>query len=336
MQRRSALIIAAILVVVSGVAVFVASQTNPSSIGGTPIVTSLKDLNVIERGPQPSLDIGNGFVNGKPNLKNKVVVYDFWTYSCVNCVRTLPYLEAWYERYKDDGLVIAGVHSPEFEFEKNHDNVRAAVKRLGVTYPVVFDDGMDIWRAFNNQYWPAKYVTDRKGNVRYVHFGEGEYEQTENVLRLLLGVDKNSPRAKDPNQPETSRVITTPETYLGSLRGGTDRVVLDGRWIQQDEYIESREAHETLKLTYHAGEVNLVMARSRQNPTYAVIELDGKPVPAKYRGEDIVERDAGETAVRVDASDLYKLIAHGPEGDHVLTVHPVGGGVQLYAFTFGQ
>lgn len=339
MQRRTALITAAILVVVAAVAVFVAAATNPSTIGGTAEVRSLSDLNVIKRGPQPSLAIGQGFLNTKPlkdaDLENKVVIYDFWTYSCVNCVRTLPYLESWHERYAKDGLVLVGVHSPEFEFEKDHGNVRDAVKRLGVTYPVVFDDDMDIWNAFNNQYWPAKYVTDRTGDVRYVHFGEGEYKQTEDVIRLLLGVDKSSPRAQDPKQPETARTgVLTPETYLGTLRGGVDRVKQEGRWIDAEEYIESKDAHENLDLTYSAGEVNLVMARTRKNPTYAVIELDGKPVPEKYRGADIVEED-GQTIVRIDASDLYKLIADGPEGEHVLRVHPGGAGVQLYAFTFG-
>jgi thiol-disulfide isomerase/thioredoxin len=361
LSRRAALVTAAILVVVAAVAVFIAAGTNPSSISGSAEITSLKDLKVIEPGPQPSLVIGKGFLNTKPlsdsALKNKVVVYDFWTYSCVNCVRTLPYLEEWHERYARDGLMLVGVHSPEFEFEKNHDNVRAAVKRLGVTYPVVFDDDMDIWNAFNNQYWPAKYVTDRMGNVRYVHFGEGEYKQTEDVLRLLLGVPKGAPRAKDPKKATADLVhVPTPETYLGTLRGGglagqelksgTHRyrmpkeigrnlLGLEGDWNATQEFIESTDAHETLALNYHAGEVNLVMARTRKNPTYAVVELDGKPVPAKYRGKDLIEQDT-QTIVRIDAADLYNLIANGPEGDHILRVHPGGAAVQLYAFTFGN
>ena len=297
---------------------------------------SAKDLPVLQRGPLPSLDAGNGFLNGTPKLKGKVVLYDFWTYSCVNCVRTLPYLEAWHARYASDGLVIVGVHSPEFDFEKIHDNVAAAVKKLHVTYPVVFDDDMAIWNAFHNQYWRAKYLADRDGDVRYVHYGEGAYDAAENAIRALLGVAKEAPRAADPKAKEPRlTAANTPETYLGNERGGSDSVVLTGRWDKQDQYIESTDAHEDLKLTYHAGEVNLVLDRSRNNATYAVVELDGKPIPESARGASIVLRDQ-QTMVDIDAADLYHLIAHGPKGEHVLTLHPGGAGVQAFAFTFGD
>ena len=264
------------LVVVAAVAVFVAAGTSPSTIAGYQNIESIDDLDVLREGPQPSLTIGQGFLNTKPltdnALKGKVVVYDFWTYSCINCVRTLPYLRAWHERYARDGLVLVGVHSPEFQFEKDHGNVRDAVKRLDVTYPVVFDDDMDIWNAFKNQYWPAKYVTDRDGDVRYAHFGEGEYSQTENVLRVLLGVDQDSPRAADPRQPESKlTAAVTRETYLGTERGGTTRVKLGGRWSEHEEHVESTTAHEVLDIEYLAGEVNLVMDRTVKNPTFAVV-----------------------------------------------------------------
>jgi thiol-disulfide isomerase/thioredoxin len=329
------LLVAIGLVVVALVAVVVARTTDPSSIGGTVDAKSASDLPIIEKGPLPSLDLGNGSLNGKPDVKGKVVVYDFWTYSCINCVRTLPYLRAWYERYAKDGLVVVGVHSPEFDFEKLHPNVSAAVKKLKVTYPVVFDDDMKIWNAFNNQYWPAKYIADRQGRLRYEHFGEGNYDDTETVIRLLLGVAKDAPRAADPKQPETSLTMRiSPETYLGSERGGTDSVKLDGRWKTEEQYIESTDAHEILKLTYLAGEVNLVLDRTRKNPTYAVIELDGKPVPERARGASIVVRD-GQTMVDIDDADLYYLIKDGPDGEHTLTFHPGGAGVQAFAFTFG-
>ena len=144
------------------VAVAVAARSDPSTVA-TPV--DVKNLPVGPTGP--ALQGGHGWINSPgvtaADLKDKVVIYDFWTYSCVNCVRTLPHLEAWYARYAKDGLVVVGVHSPEFDFEKNHDNVRAAVKRLGVNYPVVLDDDMNIWNEFGNQYWPEKYVTDRPG-----------------------------------------------------------------------------------------------------------------------------------------------------------------------------
>jgi thiol-disulfide isomerase/thioredoxin len=334
--RSRYLLAAAGLVVLAVVAVLVAKGTDPDRIGGATEIMTAKDLPVLQRGPLPSLDLGNGFIGAEPKLKGRVVLYDFWTYSCVNCVRTLPYLEAWQDRYARDGLVIVGVHSPEFDFEKIHDNVAAAVKKLHVNYPVVFDDDMAIWNGFHNQYWPAKYLTDRDGDVRYVHYGEGAYDAAENAIRVLLGVAKEAPRAANPKaKAESLTAVNTRETYLGNERGRPDYVKLTGRWDMQDQFIESTDAHEDLDLTYHAGEVNLVLDRSRKNPTYAVVELDGKPIPADARGASIVERD-GQTMVDIDAADLYHLIAHGPKGEHVLTFHPGGAGVQAFAFTFGD
>jgi thiol-disulfide isomerase/thioredoxin len=322
--------------VVAIVAVVIAQGTDPNRISGYKDIKSAHDLPVVQHGPLPSLDLGNGWIGKAPKVENKVVLYDFWTYSCVNCVRTLPYLEAWHTRYARDGLVIVGVHSPEFDFEKIHHNVAAAVKKLHVNYPVVFDDDMAIWNGFHNQYWPAKYLTDRDGDVRYVHFGEGAYDEAENAIRVLLGVAKDAPRAEDPKQPQASlTAANTPETYLGSARGGDDYVKLTGHWKTTDQYVESTDAHEELKLTYHAGEVNLVLDRSRKHPTYAVVELDGEPIPENARGASIVERD-GQTVVDIDAADLYRLIANGPKGNHVLTFHPGGAGVQAFAFTFGD
>jgi thiol-disulfide isomerase/thioredoxin len=334
--RSRYLLVATGLVVVAALAVFVAKGTDPNRISGFSDIKSAKDLPVVEHGPLPSLDLGNGFVGDPPEIKNKVVLYDFWTYSCVNCVRTLPYLEAWHTRYAPDGLVIVGVHSPEFDFEKIHRNVETAVKKLHVNYPVVFDDDMAIWNAFHNQYWPAKYLADRDGDVRYVHFGEGAYDEAENAIRALLGVAKDAPRADDPKAKAPNlTAANTPETYLGSERGGSDDVKLTGRWKTADQYIESTDAHEVLKLTYHAGEVNLVLDRTRKHPTYAVVELDGEPIPEGARGSSIVERD-GQTMIDIDAADLYHLVADGPKGDHVLTFHPGGAGVQAFAFTFGD
>jgi thiol-disulfide isomerase/thioredoxin len=343
-SRRIYLLGALALVAVAGAAVYVAGNTDPSAISGTTSINSIRDLPVLEKGPQPSLDPGLGWLNSKPlkaaDLKGKVVVYDFWTYSCVNCVRTLPYLEAWHERYAKDGLVIVGVHSPEFEFEKNHRNIAAAVKKLGVTYPVVFDDDMAIWSAFNNQYWPAKYVTDRKGQLRFQHFGEGEYSETESALRVLLGVAKDAARAADPHaKTGTLTAAITPETYLGAERGapqGQDlsggnhaftrpktlehnRFALDGNWIVSDQYVESVDGRSQLELRYQGGEVNLVLDRSTPDPVELTVELDGRPVKV----------------VTVDAADLYNLITDGPKGDHTLTLRAGGAGVRAFAFTFG-
>src|SRR4029077_19219991 len=179
--------------VVALASVLVAAGSKPSSISG-PVDTS----HLPDNGPAPALK-AKGWINSAPltpaNLTGKVVLYDFWTYSCINCVRTFPYARAFYDRYRADGLVVIGVHSPECDFEKVHTNVEAAVKRLDVTWPVALDDDMTIWNAFKNQYWPADYVADRTGHLRYTHFGEGDYSNTENVLRTLLGVPASSPRA---------------------------------------------------------------------------------------------------------------------------------------------
>lgn len=343
-SRRMYLLVAVALIAIAAAAIAVAIRTDPASISGTRNLSSVDDLPVLRKGPAPSLDAGLGWVNSKPlkaaDLADKVVLYDFWTYSCVNCVRTLPYLRAWYDRYEKDGLVLVGVHSPEFEFEKNHKNVTAAVRKLNVNYPVVFDDDMAIWQSFNNQYWPAKYVTDRKGQLRFQHFGEGEYSETESTLRVLLGVPKDAARAADPKAKEgTLTAAITPETYLGAERGdpqGQDlsegrqsftppktlehnRFALDGNWTVADEYVESVDSHSQLELRYQGGEVNLVLDRSTPDPVELTVELDGKPVKV----------------ITVDAADLYNLIKDGPKGDHTLTLRASGAGVRAFAFTFG-
>lgn len=340
-------------------AVAVASGTKPADINGSGSVKSAADLKVLTKGPAPALTIGKGWLNSKPlapgDLRGKVVVYDFWTYSCINCVRTLPYVESWHERYAKDGLVVVGVHSPEFDFEKIHKNVAAAVKKLDVTYPVVFDDDMDIWNAFNNNYWPAKYITDGKGDLRYQHFGEGEYSETENVIRLLLGVDEASPRAVDPKiKGENITAAITPETYLGSLRGASgspeellagtrtytlpktlnrNLYAMQGEWLVNREFIESTNTNSLFQLRYQAGEVNLVLDRVKDDGDFE-IQLDAKPVAAANRGKDIVERD-GKTYVHVAAGELYHLIENGPADNHILTFVPQAVGLQAYAFTFG-
>jgi len=213
--RRGYLVAAAILVLVAIVAVIVGSQTSASKVSGKVNTSNLKVGRVA-----PALD-AKGWINSPPltgsDLGGKVVLYDFWTYSCINCQRTFPYIRAWFDRYTANGLVIVGIHSPEFDFEKVHKNVEAAVKRDDVTWPVALDDDMTIWNEFKNQYWPADYIADKTGHIRYTHFGEGDYANTENVIRKLLGVAANAPRS----QPALARgdamspMNTNPETYLG-------------------------------------------------------------------------------------------------------------------------
>jgi len=347
-------VLALLLVVAAVAGVVVASGSDPSSVSG-----SVDTEHLPVGPPPPSMSLAKGWINSEPlttaDLRDKVVVYDIWTYSCVNCVRTLPYLEAWYDRYAADGLVIIGVHSPEFEFEKDHDNVADATQRLGVDYPVALDDDMDIWNAFGNQYWPAKYIADRKGRVRYLHFGEGGYEESEAVIRTLLGVKADEPFATvddaNPDRPELDRPVTA-ETYLGVLRGSTGAPLgastspepgdlalgdarLVGAWTSGNEEVESDEAGAAIVMRYQAGEVNLVMAAPDGAPIDVTVELDGLPLAPAFRTPQTMVDESGATFVRVTASDLYRLVLAPEIGDHTLRLTARAPGLQAFAFTFG-
>jgi thiol-disulfide isomerase/thioredoxin len=335
--RRTYVVAAAVLLAGAVAAVLIASAADPRDL------TPRADVADLPVGPSaPGLNAARGWLNTEPlsaaDLDNKVVVYDFWTYSCVNCVRTLPYLRAWHERYAADGLVVVGVHSPEFEFEKDHDNVREAVERLDVTYPVAFDDEMIIWTQFANQYWPAKYISDRKGRLRYAHIGEGSYGETERVIRELLGVARSSPRARVAEGatpgPRDGTTPITPETYLGLLRG-TGLARLDGDWSASDEHVTASEPGAAIVLEYRAREVNLVMGSATGAPIDVVVEVDGRPLAPEDRTVHTMVAEDGSTFVRVQASDLYQLVLGRTVGDHTIRLVARGAGLEAFAFTFG-
>jgi thiol-disulfide isomerase/thioredoxin len=345
-------LLAAALVVVSVVAVVVAAQTDPDRLAGSAV-----DPQHLPVGkPAGPLDGATAWVNSPPlgpdQLAGKVVVYDFWTYSCVNCVRTIPYVSALYDRYGRDGLVVVGVHSPEFEFEHVRANVEAAARRLGVTYPVVMDNDHNIWDAFRNAYWPAKYVADRDGSIRYKHIGEGGYQETEDVLRTLLGVDPASPRAASPGdgEPPFDDKIT-PETYLGTHRGtarvgpglmtypdpgppATNTVRVAGKWFGEEEKITAGEAGAAIVLGYRANEVNLVMTPPKTGPVDVQLELDGRPLPPGFRTVDTLADDRG-TFLHVDHDGLYRLVLSPGIEEHTLRVVARQPEVAAFAFTFG-
>ena len=348
-------VLALLLLVAATAGVVVASGSDPSTVSG-PVDTE----NLPVGPPPPSMALAKGWINSEPlakaDLEGKVVVYDIWTYSCVNCIRTLPYLRAWYDRYAEDGLVIIGVHSPEFEFEKVHSNVEDAVDRNAIEYPVALDDDMDIWNAFGNQYWPAKYIADRRGRVRYLHFGEGGYEENEAVIRTLLGVRADAPFATVDAEAEPDQTTLTgpisPETYLGLQRGSTgaslgsatfpepdDLAVGDARlvgtWTSGPEEVQSDAAGAAIVMRYDAREVNLVMAAPGGTPIDVVIELDGAPLPAEFRTPETMVDESGATFVRVTASDLYRLVLAPEIGEHTLRLTARAPGLQAYAFTFG-
>ncbi len=292
------------------------------------------------------------------DFKGKVVLVDFWTYSCINCLRELPNVVAWDEKYRADGLLVIGVHTPEFAFEKDASNVRAAVARLGIKFPVAMDNDYVTWNNFGNSYWPAAYLFDAQGRLRLTHFGEGEYAQTEQRIRELLaeaGAAPAQPAAPAPANVDFSR-IGSPETYIGYNRedslGSPEPLLQDqpqkysvpgspvlntfylgGTWQVGSEYATLQGAPGELVMRYSASNANLVMGSPQ--PMRAEVQLDGAPVPAGSRGPDLIE-DSGRTYVEVGSYKMYDLIdAKGVYGAHTLRVLFPATGAQVYVFTFG-
>jgi len=281
------------------------------------------------------------------DLRGHVVLIDFWTYSCINCVRTLPHLKQWYATYRDLGFVIVGVHTPEFEFEKIPENVKNAVTRFGITYPVALDNKYQTWQRYNNHYWPAHYLVDQNGIVQYHHFGEGNYAETENAIRTLLGLEQITTTAA----PEAVGPLT-PETYLGYERGSQyqtgmalkydqiavydyqeplapDHVGLKGSWFVDAQFIRA-EGTSRLDLNFMANRVYLVM--SSPTPQLIAVLLDDQPVPAKYYTADINKRGQ----ILVHEARMYDILdLKGENGRHKLTLQ-FPNGVQPYVFTFGK
>jgi thiol-disulfide isomerase/thioredoxin len=282
-------------------------------------------------------------------LRGRVVLIDFWTYSCINCIRTFPYLKAWDRRYRRDGLTIVGVHAPEFAFERDADNVATAIESNGIRYPVVQDNEFATWTAYANQYWPAEYFVDAEGEVRYVHFGEGEYEEKERVIRQLLAAagDRVDASGSGAEGIAADAGVTTPETYLGALRAdryanaaiepglhdftaparlAPDHFALRGRWRITPESAVARGG--SLELEFGARRVYLVLGTAG-DPGRVRVKLDGRPIAAAAAGADV---EAG--VVTVAGHRLYSLVDLPAAGRHLLTLEP-DPGVEAYAFTFG-
>jgi methionine-S-sulfoxide reductase len=318
-------------------------------------------------GDMPELAGGAGWINSKPlkraDLRGKVVVLDFWTYSCINCLRALPYVNAWYQRYKDSGLVIIGVHSPEFPFEKEAANVRMAVEKFGIAYPVVLDNDMAIWNAFNNRFWPAHYFVDAQGKIRGHHFGEGKYPRSERTIRQLLveAGAKNLPEPLDDAAGEgvsaaaDSANVASPETYIGYQRAenfqspgsfarGTVKAyqvpdglalnqwALGGHWNVAADKAVLDSAPGRVTFRFRARDLHLVLGPGAgHKPVRFRVLLDGKP-PGPNRGMD-VDTD-GNGVVR--EQQLYQLIRqkNGVQ-EHEFTIEFQDPHVEAYSFTFG-
>ncbi|HED4878502.1 TPA: cytochrome c biogenesis protein DipZ [Stenotrophomonas maltophilia] len=321
-------------------------------------------------GTLPSLSGATGWLNSPPlsaqQLRGKVVLIDFWTYSCINCLRAMPFVHEWAQRYRDHGLVVVGVHTPEFAFERDPRNVMKAVQQLKVEYPVALDNQYSIWRAFNNRYWPAHYFIDAQGNIRGHQFGEGNYAHSEQVIRRLLveAGQTDLPPPADPAAADLQGVATqadmgnlrSPETYLGHARaeqfaspGGQradaafgytlpstlalNQWGLSGQWRVNDEAAQLQQAGGRIAFQFHARDLHLVLAPGEDGkPVRFRVLLDGKPLPAADAGADVAADGTGT----VNEHRLYQLIRQqGTIGPHRFEIEFLDAGVQAYAFTFG-
>ena len=315
-------------------------------------------------GPLPSLDGAVLWLNSPPltreQLKGKVVLVDFWTYSCINCIRSVPYVRAWAERYKDKGLVVIGVHAPEFAFERDPANVRKAVADLGIRYPVALDNNLAIWRAFDNRYWPAHYLADAQGRIRYHHFGEGSTDETEAAIRSLLiengakGLaDTTEVKAIGASAAADFRSIRSPETYLGSKRAANfasaggfqegaanyqlpsslklNEWALSGRWAVEPQRALLTQANGQIAFRFQARDLHLVLGSSTGKPVRFRVLIDGKP-PGPDHGMDIDTAGNGT----VTGQRLYQLVRQkGGSKERLFTITFLDPGVEAYAFTFG-
>lgn len=289
------------------------------------------------------------------DLEGKVVMIDFWTYSCVNCLRTLPHIKEWHRKYAKKGLVIIGVHTPEFDFEREPKNVKGAVEELGIDYPVVLDSGYAIWNLYTNHWWPRKLLVDHEGKIVYDHIGEGNYMETEAAIQKALRAAgaKSLPKIADTGvEGEGDGGVclpVTPETYLGYERGRYANhdveahhpkryrlprkfkgAALSGEWKIEGEHAESLGG--SLHISYKAAEVNLVMSYDKGDSEEVMVKRDGEEILHTEAGDDVSFGSEG-SMVNVSDSRMYKIINGGSHHEGVLELE-CPKGVRVYAFTF--
>src|SRR6266849_793399 len=318
-------------------------------------------------GELPSLGVATAWLNSSPlaaaDLQGKVVLIDFWTYTCINWLRTLPYVRAWAEKYQEHGVVVIGVHSPEFAFEHDLENVRQAAKNMRVSYPIAIDNDYAIWRAFNNHYWPALYLVDAQGRIRYHHFGEGAYEQSEMILQQLLAeagiggigyelvsVDAQGAEAaadwSDLRSPENyvgdartenfsspgGAVVDKPRVYAAPARFSLNHWALAGDWTVEREATVLNKANGRIAYRFHARDLHLVMGPAARGTSVRFrVLIDGQP-PGAAHGIDVDDQGNGT----VIEQRLYQLIRQPkPIADRQFEIEFLASGVEAFAFTFG-
>ena len=340
---------------------------NPAMTGGAMMSSAHGAAGALPiQAPMPALDGATQWLNSEPltreGLHGKVVLIDFWTYSCINCIRALPYVEAWYEKYRDQGLVVIGVHAPEFAFEKDVKNVQRAIRDFGLKYPVAVDNDYALWRAFSNEYWPAHYFVDAKGDIRHTHFGEGEYDASERVIQQLLAeagtavkADLVAPSAAGAAMASDQLAVLSPETYVGHERAehfaspggqvpGVERDYavppkpalnewgLGGRWAVGEQDAVSTAASGKIVFHFQARDLHLVLGPGPDGkPVRFRVRVDGAP-PGDDHGSDIGADGAGV----VEQQRLYQLVRQqGAVRDRTFEIEFLDPGVTAYAFTFG-
>jgi len=350
---KKVFLIATLVAIVGGIFYFESLRPKRSSIDNA-------DIKVVEKAEKAKMyesakelvDV-QGFINSESfqltdYIGKKVILIDFWTYSCINCQRTTPYLNAWWDTYKDDGLLIVGVHTPEFEFEKKYDNVVKATENLGIKYPVVQDNNYSTWTAYKNRYWPHKYLIDIDGYIVYDHIGEGGYNETEQKIRELLeerkivlnesgGIDKGM--AQPTGVQDVSERPKSPEVYFGAFRNellangerltmgvqsfssptevNTNYLYLDGNWNIQKEYAENTRADDRIIFKFIARRVNIVA--ESDEPAEIRILLNGKEIDKKI----------------IQDSQLYNLVELSEQGEYLLEIIIEKPGLRAYTLTFG-
>ena len=337
---------ALVLVTVLLVHALQGSPSPPSSPGAA---TSDQLIPVDERSPAPDFQGIDTWLNSPPltvgALRGRVVLVDFWTYSCINCIRTIPHLQWLSSTYGPKGLIIVGVHSPEFDFEKVRSNVSDAVRRFGITWPVALDSQMATWNAYQNQYWPAEYLIDQQGRLAYQAFGEGLDVETNAAIAALLAAPQ--PSATQAPVPQGGG---TPELYAGSGRGSLadgetygnpdwtqpdtgaprqeDAIQLDGAWHDAKEYVEA-QGDATVRLRFSAQEVYVVASSADGRAAPVAVTVDGNAVPVSQRGDDLLSG-----SLTVGGARLYRVLAAQDPGHHLIELR-VPKGFRLFTFTFG-
>ena len=358
-MKANELLVVAILITAIGFSI--------QTLGEGKSVTPETRLAAAQSGELSSLGSATGWLNAEPltagGLRGKVVLVDVWTYTCVNWLRTLPYVRAWAEKYKDKGLVVIGVHSPEFPFERDIDNVRRAAKDMRVFYPIAIDNDFAIWRAFNNQYWPALYIVDGTGRIRHHQFGEGGYVESERVIQKLLadagagGIGRDLVSV-DPRGLEVAadwHDVKSPETYLGyeltenfASPGGAvsdkrnvyavpaklklNHWALSGDWTVEKSPVVLNQANGRIAYRFHARDLNLVMGPAARGTSVRFrVLIDGKP-PGAAHGTDVDDQGNGT----VSEQRTYQLIRQAkPIADRQFEIEFLGPGVEIFDFTFG-